>query len=114
MLNAPDNLRGVPVFHNGLPEAVAWLEPAGSTGPVRIVAFQDLTSAGDEIVISGTTPLYAQALNPADIFTRLTSTDCVEVSNPASNRLALNLKPCASASEIFFVSGGRINRLKNP
>jgi len=112
MLNAPDNLRGVPVFHNGLREAVAW-QTSSAPNQVQIVAFQDLQRAGDETVISGTGPLYLQVVNPADSFTRVSGTDCLEGSNSGRNTLLLNLKPCASASEVFFLSGGRVNRLKN-
>ena len=111
MLNAPDNLRGVPVFHNGLAEAVSW-QTSRSPGPLQIVAFQDLESAGDQIVFSGSAPIYARALNPAATFTRVSGTDCLAVSLAGSNTLVLDPKPCASSSEMFFLSGGRINQLK--
>jgi protein O-mannosyl-transferase len=113
MLNAPDNLRGVPVFHNGLAEALAW-QRTKSSGAVQIVAFQDLQSARDELVISGSNPLYVRPFNPADTFTRPSDADCVEVSVPASNIMVVSLKPCLPGREIFFLSGGQIQRLKNP
>jgi protein O-mannosyl-transferase len=113
VLNAPDNLRGVPVFHNGLPEAIAWLQGNRAIPEVQIVSFQDLQSAHDETIITGEVPLNVHALNRADIFTRVNSTDCLEASNPASDTLALYPKPCAASGEIFFVSVGRIKRLTN-
>jgi hypothetical protein len=112
MLNAPDNLRGVPVFHNGLREAIAW--PSNAMSQVQIVAFQDLQRSGDETVISGSRPLYIRVVNSADTFTRVSGSDCLEVSNSGRNTLLLDLKPCASGSEIFFLSAGRINRLQSP
>jgi len=113
MINAPDNLRGVPVFHNGLSEAVAWSRSTRSTAPVQIVAFQDLQSAADETIISGSAPLYVRAHNPADIFTRVNATPCLEVENSATDSLVLNQTPCAPTG-IFFLSGGHITQLNNP
>jgi hypothetical protein len=113
MINAPDNLRGVPVFHNGLSEAVAWSRTTRSTAPVQIVAFQDLQGASDEIVISGNGPLYVRALNPADTFSRVNTAPCLEVEKSTSTSLVLNQTPCAP-TEIFFLSGSQINRLNNP
>lgn len=113
ILNAPDNLRGVPLFHNGLREAALW-QYSNAAPPMQIVAFQDLQHPSDQTMISGTARLDVQALNPADIFTRVSGTDCVAVSTAGPNNLILDLKSCASESEIFFFSGGRINRLNNP
>src|SRR5207237_959854 len=50
ILNAPDNLRGVPIFHNGLPEALNYF--ANRNQQVEIVAFESLQSANDWIVLS--------------------------------------------------------------
>jgi len=50
ILNAPDNLRGVPVFHNGLPEALKYFENRNQQ--VEIVAYQRVQSANDSISLS--------------------------------------------------------------
>jgi hypothetical protein len=113
ILNAPDNLRGVPVFHNGLPEAIAWLQPDRAIPDVQIVSFQKLESARDETIVTAGVPLSVRALNRADTFTRINSTDCLEASNPANDTLELYPRPCALSGEIFFVSAGRIKRLTN-
>src|SRR6266436_10083750 len=52
ILNAPDNLRGVPAFHNGLPEALLYFQNRKRFRQVEIIAFQDLQSAVDEVSIT--------------------------------------------------------------
>jgi len=108
VLNAPDNLRGVPVFHNGLPEAVHWLLPNDPTKLIQIVAFQDLQTATDEIVISGNEVFTIRAANPHDQFTRVNGTDCFDALNPNPDTLDLHPEPCASGTKTFFFSGGKM------
>jgi protein O-mannosyl-transferase len=115
VLNAPDNLRGVPVFHNGLVEAIRWTRPNDSAKPIQIVAFQDLQSATDEIFVDGNDPITVHAVNPADVFTRVAPAACLEVASIAPETFELHPKPCASPAEIVFFSGGTIKELKrNP
>jgi hypothetical protein len=111
VLNAPDNLRGVPIFHNGMPEAVQWRRPSESTTLIQIVAFQDLKSAVDEVIINTDEVLAVRAFNPADKFTRVTATDCFEVLNPAPDTLAIHPGPCASDTKTLFFSGGKFRVL---
>jgi hypothetical protein len=114
ILNAPDNLRGVPIFHNGLPEAIRWRLPVESmpmVQPVQIAAFQDLKSPLDEVVIDADEVLIVRALNPADKFTRVTATDCFAVLNPAPDTLAIQPGPCARTTKTFFFSGGKFKEL---
>lgn len=112
VLNAPDNLRGVPVFHNGLAEAINWHRPNDSVQPIQIVAFQDLQSANDEILINQNDLITVRAVNPADRFSRVTTADCLEVITAAPDAIGLHKKPCASTAEIVFFSGGTIRELK--
>ena len=112
VLNAPDNLRGVPVFHNGLPEAALWLLPSDVAKPIQIVAFQDVQSLADEILISGNEVMTVRTANPADNFTRVTATDCLEVLNPTPDTLEIHPKPCASTAGTVFFSDGKIKELQ--
>jgi hypothetical protein len=111
VLNAPDNLRGVPVFHNGLSEAVHWPLPNEPTKLIQIVAFQDLQTATDEIVISRNKVLTIRATNPADQFTRVNGTNCFDAFSPIPNTLDIYPKPCASGTRTFFFSGGKMKEL---
>jgi hypothetical protein len=112
VLNAPDNLRGVPVFHNGLPEAVRWFHPEKSISEVQIAAFQDLQAATDETVVSGIEDVTLRPANRADRFSRGAETDCLRVSSLLGDALIVHLKPCAATSQTFFYSGQRFSELK--
>jgi len=112
VLNAPDNLRGVPVFHNGLAEAINWIRPNDSVQPIQIVAFQDLQSATDETLINRHDLIAVRAVNPADRFSRVTTKDCLEVIRAAPDAFDLYQRPCAPTAEIVFFSGGTMKELK--
>jgi hypothetical protein len=111
VLNAPDSLHGVPVFHNGLPEAVRWFHREKSINEVQIAAFQELQAATDETVVSGTEVVTLRPANRADRFSRVTATDCLQASSPVGDTLIIYLNPCAAASQTFFYSGQRFNEL---
>ncbi len=52
ILNVPDNVRGIPIFHNGLPEALAYFQNEKHFKRIEIVAFQDFQSAADGVEIT--------------------------------------------------------------
>jgi hypothetical protein len=111
VVNVPDNLRGVPVFHNGLPEAVRWFPAAQPIAELQILAFQDLQSSSDEVRVNVNDQVTVQAVNSSDKFSRIATTACFEGSSPSSDSLYLQAKPCAPAIDTFFFSGGRIEKL---
>src|SRR5689334_2818733 len=111
VINVPDNLRGVPVFHDGLPEAMQWFQDRPGK-ELQIAAFQNLQSPWDEVVISGQASLSMRALNPSDTFTRISPAQCLQISNPANDTLSIYPQSCASSIDVFFLSGGRMNKLK--
>jgi len=112
VINAPDNLRGVPVFHNGLPEAVQWFASGKSVIDLRIVAFQDLQSPSDQVRLDEGDPITITAVSSADKFSRVQTTECFEPSSPAAGTLTLYRKPCAALFGTVFYSDGRMNRLQ--
>ena len=86
ILNAPDNLRGVPVFHNGLPEALLYFQNRKRFKQVEIIAFQDFQSAADEVAVTaGPGSLTIQPLNDRDPFVRLEPSGCFEPTAPIQN-----------------------------
>jgi len=79
ILNAPDNLRGVPVFHNGLPEALKYFENRNQQ--VEIVAYQRVQSANDSISLSESGDVLTMRSNStSDAFDRVSSSECWKLS----------------------------------
>jgi hypothetical protein len=112
ILNLPDNLRGVPVFHNGLPEALAYFQNRKRFKQIDIIAFQDLQSSGDEASLSfGTESLDLHLLNENDSLVRMQSSECWETVVHASTFLELHAKPCSADEDVFFFNQGRMTRL---
>jgi len=112
ILNAPDNLRGVPLFHNGLPEALNFV-PSGKPVPrVDIVSFQNLRKTSDHQEVNSSSGLITlRSADNFDRFDRIMSTACVEVVSSEPNTLQLQLKPCDSMADVYFFSDGRVNKL---
>lgn len=112
ILNAPDNLRGVPVFHNGLPEALRYFQNRKRFRQVEIIAFQDLQSAADEAAVtSAPETLSVHVLHDKARFARVETSECLEITAQAKASLELRAKPCAANADLFFFAKGRMNRL---
>ena len=110
ILNAPDNLRGVPVFHNGLPEALLYFQNRKRFQQVEIIAFQDLQSALDEAAVSSRAGyLSVHLLNSNDGFVRQEPSECFEAT-VHSHELELLAKPCTANADLFFFSKERMLR----
>ena len=112
IINAPDNLRGVPVFHNGLPEALRYFQDRKPAKQVEIVAFQDLQSVDDEVGITrGPETVTIHPVNDNDNFARVEPGECLEVLAQSKTSLTLHAKPCAADADLFFFDKGRMIRL---
>jgi hypothetical protein len=111
ILNAPDNLRGVPVFHNGLPEAFKYFENRNQQ--VEIVAFESLQSANDWIILSESGDVLTIRSNSrTNVFDRVSSSECWVVVSQSANSLELQARPCASYPghpQVFYWSDGRMS-----
>jgi hypothetical protein len=113
ILNAPDNLRGVPVFHNGLPEALFYFQNRKRFKQVEIIAFQDFQSAADEVTVTARPGSVSfHLLNDHDSFVRLEPSECLETTAQSKTSLELELKPCAADADLFFFDRGRMSRLR--
>lgn len=111
VLNAPDNLRGVPVFHNGLPEALAYFQDRKRINLVEIVAFQNLQSVADEVEVTrGRETLTIRLLNNSDGFARIEGSECFETAGQSKTSLELHAKPCAVDVDKFFFNKGRMTK----
>ncbi len=110
ILNAPDNLRGVPVFHNGLPEALKYFENRNQQ--VQIVAYQNLQTANDWIFLNESGDELTMRSSPAtDVFERVSSSECWEVVSQSANSVQLRRRSCSSIPQVFYFSDGRMNKL---
>ncbi|HEX3228433.1 MAG TPA: hypothetical protein VHQ95_05675, partial [Pyrinomonadaceae bacterium] len=109
ILNAPDNLRGVPVFHNGLPEALQFFQTEKPIESVEINAFQTLQLASDENSLHPADDMFTlQPANRVDTFSRASSSDCLELLSQSADGLKLRRKPCLTTTEVYFLSGGKM------
>jgi hypothetical protein len=119
ILNVPDNLRGTPIFHNGLPEALAYFQHEKHFERIETIAFQDLRSATDGVEITSNTDLLTVRLrSDQNGFSRTASTECLEIANQspnsvARNSLELRVKSCSNDTDIFFFDQGRMTKLPN-
>ena len=112
ILNAPDSLRGVPVFHNGLPEALEYFQSRKRFTRIEVVAFQELQSGADEVVIT-TRPETPNIILKQDSgsFARVEPATCVSVVAYTRSQLELNSQPCSA--DLFFFSKGKMSSLRN-
>jgi len=110
ILNAPDNLRGVPVFHNGLPEALLYFQNRKRFRQVEIIAFQELQSPFDEVAVSSRSGfLSLHPLNDNDSFVRVEHSECFETT-AQPHKLELLAKSCAGDADMFLFTKGTMTR----
>jgi len=113
IINAPDNLRGVPVFHNGLPEALEYFQSRKKFTQVEVLAFQELESVVDDVEANRRPGfLTLRLINGAGAFERVEPVACLEITGQSKTSLELHARPCLDGTEVFFFSRGRMTRLK--
>ena len=111
VLNAPDNLRGVPVFHNGLPEALHYFKKEKPIGQIDLISFQALRSVKDSVEANaGGDVITIYAADSFDRFERIKGTDCLDAASVQSNSLQVRRR-CAAPIDVFFFSAGKMNKL---
>lgn len=109
ILNAPDNLRGVPVFHNGLPEALQFFQTQKPFESVEISSFQTLQSSSEENAFQPADDTFTlRAANPLDTFDRASSSECLELLRQTADSLEFKDKPCLTTRNSYFFSGGKM------
>ena len=109
ILNAPDNLRGVPVFHNGLPEALQFFQTQKPIESVEINAFQTLQLTSEENSLNLADDTFTlQPANRLSNFSRASSSECLELLSQSAAGLKFRAKPCLTTTEVYFFSGGKM------
>src|SRR5262245_28932796 len=111
ILNAPDNLRGVPVFHNGLVEALQTFAIQSRFELVEINGYQTLQSRFDENLLRETADVFTlQPANPSDTFDRAATSTCVQLLRSSVNQLEFKRLPCLNQAQVYFFSGGKMRK----
>ena len=119
ILNLPDNLRGTPIFHNGLPDALEYFQHQKRFKRIETLAFQDLQSAADGVEVTRNADLLTIRLrNDRNGFSRIEPTECLEIadqsrSSLAGNSLEIRVEPCSNETDLFFFDKGRMIKLPN-
>lgn len=113
IINAPDNLRGVPIFHNGLQEALTVFQREGRSREVRVLSLHSIQSLGDgaELKMEGDA-LTLRLTNPADAFTKVADgLPCVEIQERSLNALRFRLHGCTPGAALFYFNAGSVYRV---
>ncbi|HMJ25768.1 MAG TPA: hypothetical protein VK475_08065 [Pyrinomonadaceae bacterium] len=114
ILNAHDSLRGVPVFHNGLPEALEYFQNRKRFKQVEVVVFQELQSAADEVTITSRSESPNISLKQDNgNFARVGPSRCLLVSTYTRTLVEFGPQPCAADADLFFFDKGKMVRLAN-
>lgn len=110
ILNIPDNLRGVPVYRNGIEQALATFQRVKKIGRVQVVAYHSIqTSGGNVEVTRDDENVSIRLLDERAEFARINDrVDCVKILNQSRNSLMLDLQNCFINREIFFFQDGRV------
>jgi len=112
IINAPDNLRGVPVFHNGLAEALEHFQNQKRFERVEIIAFEEIQSVSDEVALTRLSEtLTIQLNNDKDDFARVEPAGCIAAVRQSRTVLELRAQPCAADSDLFLFDQGKMIRL---
>jgi hypothetical protein len=102
-------LRGVPVFHNGLPEALQLFPGERQFERVEITSFQTLQASADTTTIQAPADsISLLSANRLDTFDRVSSASCLELISQEPAALQFKPQSCLSRSEVYFFSQGRL------
>ena len=113
ILNAPDNLRGVPVFHNGLPEALQLFPGERQFERVEITSCQTLQASSDATTIQAAADSFSLLpANRLDTFDRVSSASCLELIGQDPAFLQFQPQACLTRSEVYFFSQGRMQPME--
>jgi hypothetical protein len=114
VINLPDNLRGVPVYHNGLEEALRVFQKERRIETAQVLSLHNLRAVDDAVELKREGDRFSlQLRNGADEFTSVANRfDCVEMlERPRANSLLFRLSGCLPIPQLFFFNGGRMYRV---
>ncbi|HEX8748461.1 MAG TPA: hypothetical protein VF717_14910 [Pyrinomonadaceae bacterium] len=113
VINAPDNLRGIPVFHNGLQEALTTFQDNGPSPEARVLSLHSIQSLNDgaELKMEGDA-FTLRLANREDAFTKIAEgVNCVEIQERSGGAFRFRLQNCPPGSALYFFNAGRMYRV---
>ena len=114
ILNAPDNLRGVPVYHNGFPEAIQYFQNQKHIEQIQVVSFHSLQSPKDEVEsVRSFDFLRLNLVNKDDGFIEFRDADCLELLGHTNNSMDLRRGNCSSNTDLFYFTKGRMIKISD-
>lgn len=110
VINAPDSLRGVPVYQNGLEQALRTFQRLKKINHIDVVSSHSLQSTTDVISVVRESNLFSiRLLNEKTEFSRINDQmECVGVAAQSKNALIVRLKDCFTARDVFFFQEGKM------
>ena len=113
VLNVPENLRGVPVYQNGLEQALRTFQPFKKISQVDVASFQTLRSTSDMIEIRREANLFSiRLLEEKADFSRVNDhLECVLIEERSKNSVRIRLRDCITGKEVFVFQGGRMSEV---
>jgi protein O-mannosyl-transferase len=113
VINAPDNLRGVPVFHNGLEESLRVFQPEGRIEKALLLSLHSIESLNERVELKREGAVFSLRLtNRAQEFIRVAdNVGCLEVTERSSNALRFRLSDCPQGLAFFLFSDGKMYRV---
>ena len=114
ILNAPDNLRGVPVYRNGLPDAVLYFKNQKHVEQIQVASFHSLQSATDEVgLVRSADSLKLELVNKDNGFIEFRAAECLEILGHTNNALDLRRSNCSSNTDLFYFTKGRMIKISD-
>jgi hypothetical protein len=112
VLNAPDSFAGVPVYRNGLDEALKSFQNSKKIDHVDVVSTHTMQNAADVAVERNQNETATIILANKSEFSRVNaSVECVEVMGQTKQSLSIRMKECARGMDVFFFKDGRMIKM---
>jgi len=110
VINAPDSLRGVPVYQNGLEQALRAFQRSKKISHVDVVSYHSLQSATDVVEVGRESNLFSiRLLNQKAEFSRVNDqVECMGVVERSGTSLVIRLRDCFTGRDVFYFHDGKM------
>ncbi|HMF57715.1 MAG TPA: hypothetical protein VK619_15335 [Pyrinomonadaceae bacterium] len=110
ILNVPDNLRGVPVYRNGLEQALETFQSVRKIGRVEIISYHNIPSTtGNVDVRREPNGFSIHLLNQQTEFSRINDrVNCVEIVAQSRDSLTMHPGDCFTGWDVFYFQDGKM------